>query len=189
VKLDDRLVARACAGDDAAAGELIRAIWPDAYRIAWSILRDRQAAQDAAQEACARAWTGLRGLRRPERLTVWLYRIVVNESRRIQRAMHHDLASVDVPSREAIVPEERIAVRAAVDALEPCFRLPIVLRYYYGMRSAEIAQVLGATAVAVRWRLMRAKRRLANALDDRGSCPRADATSEERYGDESIAAG
>jgi RNA polymerase sigma-70 factor (ECF subfamily) len=187
--LDDRLVERACAGDDAAAAELIRTVWPDVYRIAWSILRDRQAAQDAAQEACARAWTGLRGLRRPERLTVWLYRIVVNESRRIQRAMQHDVTSVEVPSREVIVPEERIAIRAAVDALEPRFRLPIVLRYYYGMRSAEIAHVLGASAVAVRWRLMAAKRRLANALDDRSSCPRASTTSDERYADESIATG
>jgi DNA-directed RNA polymerase specialized sigma24 family protein len=37
----------------------------DAYRIAWSILRDRSAAEDAAQEACARACGNIKNLRRP----------------------------------------------------------------------------------------------------------------------------
>jgi hypothetical protein len=40
----------------------------DAYRIAWSILRDRSAAEDAAQEACARAWGNIKNLRRPSDL-------------------------------------------------------------------------------------------------------------------------
>ncbi len=90
MKQNDGLVARACAGDDAAAADLICTVWPDAYRIAWSLVRNRSAAEDAAQEACARAWRGLKLLRRPERFAVWFYRIVVNEARRTQRPMLRD---------------------------------------------------------------------------------------------------
>ncbi len=189
MKLSDELVARACAGDDAAVAELIRSVWPDAYRIAWSILRDRAAAEDAAQEACARAWRGLKSLHRPERFAVWFYRIVVNEARRAQRSMRRDAPLDAIAVQDDASRDDRIAVRAAVDALEPRLRLPVVLRYYYGLRSTEIAQVLGAPAVTVRWWLLLAHRRLRNVLDDPASPSHAPPASDERYADESIAAG
>lgn len=188
MKLDDALVRRACAGDDAAASDLIQTAWPDAYRIAWSLLKNRSAAEDAAQEACARAWCGRRSLRRPERFAVWFFRIVVNESKRIQHASQRDSPPIDVAPQGAIAPEERIAVRVAVDSLEPRLRVPIVLRYYCGLHSGEIGAVLGVSAVTVRWRLMLAHRRLASALDDRTSHSHAEAGSDGRYADESIAA-
>ncbi len=189
MKQKDGLVARGCAGDDAAAGDLICAVWPDAYRIAWSIVRNRAAAEDAAQEACARAWRGLKSLRRPERFAVWFYRIVVNEARRAQRAMRCETPLEAVGAHDDASHDDRIAVRGAVSALEPRLRLPIVLRYYYGLRSAEIAQVLGAPAVTVRWWLMLAHRRLRVALDDPASPSQHTAAPDGRYTDESIAAG
>jgi RNA polymerase sigma-70 factor, ECF subfamily len=187
VKLDERLVARACGGEAAAAAELMRDIWPDAYRIAWSILNDRSAAEDAAQEACARAWCKLQNLRRPERFAVWFYRIVVNESKRIAKTARRGAPlTADMPAGETTL-EDRIAVRSAIDALEPRLRLPIVLRYYFGLRATEIAQILGASAVTIRWRLMLAHRGLRGALDD-ASPTNSNASSDGRYGDESIAA-
>ncbi len=189
MKLNDGLVAQACAGDDAAAADLICAVWPDAYRIAWSIVRNRSAAEDAAQEACARAWRGLKSLRRPERFAVWFYRIVVNEARRAQRAALRDEPVEAVALHDEAARDDRIAVRVAIEALEPRLRLPILLRYYYGLRSAEIAQVLGAPAVTVRWWLMLAHRRLRVALDDPASPSQHTAAPDGRYTDESIAAG
>lgn len=187
VKLDERLVARACSGDEAAAADLMRDVWPDAYRIAWSILNDRAAAEDAAQEACARAWCKLRKLRRSERFAVWFYRIVVNESKRIaQTAPRGAPVRSDLPDDDATL-DDRIAVRSAIGALEPRLRLPIVLRYYFGLRAAEIAAILGGSAVTVRWHLMLAHRRLRDALDD-ASGAHSNASSDGRYGDESIAA-
>ncbi len=41
---------------------LVRALWPNAYRIAWSILGERGAAEDAAQAACAAICTKLPNL-------------------------------------------------------------------------------------------------------------------------------
>jgi RNA polymerase sigma-70 factor, ECF subfamily len=189
VKLNDELVARACAGDDAAAADLICSVWPDAYRIAWSTVRNRAAAEDAAQEACARAWRGLKSLRRPERFAVWFYRIVVNEARRAARAASCEASADAVPAADDASRDDRIAVRAAVDALEPRLRLPIVLRYYYGLRGPEIAQVLGAPPVTVRWWMMLAHRRLRALLEDPASPSQSTAATDGRYTDESIAAG
>jgi DNA-directed RNA polymerase specialized sigma24 family protein len=51
--------ARSSAG---AMERLIERVWPQAYRLAWGILRDRGLAEDAAQEACAAIAASLSGL-------------------------------------------------------------------------------------------------------------------------------
>jgi RNA polymerase sigma-70 factor (ECF subfamily) len=188
------LSVKAAGGDQGAAAELIGCVWPDAYRIAWSILQNRSAAEDAAQEACARAWASLHSLRQPDRFAVWFYRIVVNESRRIQQrasASSFDPAQgdkFDDATVDGIGLEDRIAVRAAIAALKPHLRLLVVLRYYYLLRSAEIARILGASPVTIRWQLMIAHRRLRSALDDHAPIAHSKTPSEGRYTDESIAA-
>jgi DNA-directed RNA polymerase specialized sigma24 family protein len=133
-------------------------------------------------------------LRQPERFAVWFYRIVVNESRRIQHrasAPPFDSAQADKfddAAIDGIGLEDRIAVRAAIAALKPHLRILVVLRYYYLLRSAEIARILGASPVTIRWQLMIAHRRLRSALDDRASSAHSKTPSEGRYVDESIAA-
>jgi RNA polymerase sigma-70 factor, ECF subfamily len=190
VKRYDALIVKAARGDQGAAAELIGCVWPNAYRVAWSILQDRSAAEDAAQEACARVWGSLHSLRQPERFAVWFYRIVVNESRRIRHRA--SLASFDsaqpFDSVQGDRVEDRIVVRAAIAGLKPRLRLLVVLRYYYLLRSAEIARILGASPVTIRWQLMIAHRRLRSALDDRAQSSHAQTPSEGRYADESIAA-
>ena len=155
------LVTAAVAGDDEATTELVRSVWPDAYRIAWSLLRERTAAEDAAQEACARLLTALGTLRSPDAFSVWFYRIVVNEAKRRRRAATREAAlEDDRPYDAGLAVEDRIDVRRALDALEPAQRLTIVLYYYFALSGREIAQVMTTSPVTVRWRLMAARRRL-----------------------------
>lgn len=183
------LVVRAAAGDNVAAAELLQSVWPDAYRIAWSILNDRQAAEDAAQEACARAWSAIRRLHKPERFPVWFYRVVVNECRRLKRTRMREAAVAErIPFPQEPPLDEGIDVRRAIDALDPRLRLAVLLRYYYQLNSTEIAEVVRASAVTVRWRLMLAHRRLQSLLQEPNSEPRGRTQLEERYTDESIVA-
>ena len=183
------LIARAVAGDPVATAELIASVWPDAFRIAWSVLKDRGAAEDAAQEGCARAWSAMTQLRRPERFGIWFYRIVVNESRRQLRARPREpLAAEPGVSHDSGALEERIDVRSAIEALDSQLRLAVVLRYYFELNSSEIARVVGASPVTVRWRLMIAHRRLRGLLVENASSPLPRTRKDERYGDESVAA-
>ena len=83
------LVERARRGDDVAFGELVDADGDRCFAIAYRILRDHEAAQDAVQQAFLLAWRDLPRLRDVERYDVWLHRLLVNacyeESRRQRR--------------------------------------------------------------------------------------------------------
>lgn len=152
-------------GDTIAVTALLRAAWPAAFRIARSILSNA-AAEDAAQAACARALGALDTLRSPERFAPWFYRIVVNEAKQRLRTTARELPFEGLDDRsdawrdEIDAQTDRIDVRRAIDALEPGLRATIVLRYYFGMTSAEIGRILSTSPVTARWRLMIAHRTL-----------------------------
>ncbi len=161
------VVSAAQAGETPATMVLLRTAWPAAYRVAWSMLGNAAAAEDAAQSACARALVALPTLRRSDHFAPWFYRIVANEAKQLRRATARELplesALDDRPAswqHEMGAHDDRIDVRRAIDALEPGLRATIVLRYYCGMSSAEIGQILAISPITARWRLMVAHRRL-----------------------------
>ncbi|HEV3153235.1 MAG TPA: RNA polymerase sigma factor [Candidatus Baltobacteraceae bacterium] len=181
------VVERAAAGDAAARAELAQATWPDVYRIAYSLLHDPHAAQDAAQEASARTWSRIEQLQSPERFNVWLYRIVTNECRRLKRRDDRYVPHADPPA----FPYEHdsddlIDVRRAIASLDASLRIVVLLRYYYNLTSAEIAYVLAISPVTIRWRLMIAHRRLRGLLAEDASVPATPPSSGVVYVNESI---
>ena len=105
------LADRATAGDHAAFAELASDAIGRLYRVAYLILRDTDAANDAVQNALIAAWRGVRGLRDPDRFDAWLHRLTVRECYRLARAQRrrsaqeveftelHELASVDEDHR------------------------------------------------------------------------------------------
>ncbi len=147
----------------AAIGALLEEAWPQAYRIAWTILRDANDAQDAAQEACARALRAHETLRDASAFRTWFYRIVVNEARGRRRRWPHE-PMLEEPRAPFDAPDERIDVRRAIDRLDEHARLSVLLFYYARLSTAEIANVSGTTPLAVRLRLLAARRRLRRLL-------------------------
>ena len=174
-------VAAAAAGDEQAMRSLLAAVWPDAYRIARTVLSDRQLAEDAAQDACVRVLTGLGDLRHPAAFPVWFFRLVTREAyRRVRSVGRETLAelteeNLGLAAPNAVSGAEVLDLRRAVRALRPTYRLPVLLRYYLGLSDREAAQVLGTTEGAVRVRLFTARRRLRQSLDDTEAHPRAPA--------------
>jgi RNA polymerase sigma factor (sigma-70 family) len=61
------------------------------YRVARSVLLNDQEAEDVVQETFIRAFTRLVGFRGESRLSTWLTRIALNESRRSKRSHRHQL--------------------------------------------------------------------------------------------------
>jgi len=171
-------VERARRGDAAALDALIAAIWPHAYRIALSILRHPMAAEDAAQEACARVIHALAGLRCSAAFGVWFYRLVVREALAIERRTRacepldpRTVASAS-PLTDVLV---RIDVLRALGALPPRQRVAIVLHYYAGLNSREIAEVLAMPEGTARYHLLLARRRLESLLAGHRPCGLAEA--------------
>jgi len=155
------------AGERAALETLIAVIWPHAFRIALSILRHAPAAEDAAQEACARVVTAIGGLRTSAAFSVWFYRLVVREALRIERRaparepLDPCLLASASPLTDALV---RVDVLHALGALPARQRAVVALHHYADLNSREIAEILGIPDGTVRYLLSLARRRLESLL-------------------------
>ena len=161
----DPSLVREAQRDGAALETLLIAIWPEAYRVALGVLHDRGLAEDAAQEACASVALGLPALRSNEAFYKWMYRIIIRHAM-VSARRTEKVAEVDFPAEPSTVSndDERLDIFAAIAALPASQRTAVVLRYYAGFNSGEIAAVLGAPAPTIRFRLMVARRTLRKAL-------------------------
>src|SRR5262245_59279146 len=153
------LVRRARSGDHDAFEALIA---PRAARLigtARKILRDPDAADDAAQSALVSAWRMLPRLRDPERFDAWMSKLLVNacygEARRHRRLANRVEALDEEPSISdgAQQRADREALEAAFLTLTAEHRAVVVLRHYAGLPLAEVAAVMGVPSGTARSRL------------------------------------
>jgi RNA polymerase sigma-70 factor (ECF subfamily) len=144
---------------------LIVAIWPEAYRIAFSVLRDGGLAEDAAQEACAAIARSLQALKNNGGFTAWSYKVMVNHAitlaRRRPRTQTLDAA---VDRGVHFDRSDAMDLYNALAGLPPAQRGAIILYYYAGLRSGDIAAATGLPSSTVRFHLMLARRALRKAL-------------------------
>jgi RNA polymerase sigma-70 factor (ECF subfamily) len=78
---DAAIVSGLCAGDDAVFTALINRYHTSFVRVAHSIVHDRMAAEDVAQETWLAVLRGIDGFQQRSSLRTWLYRILVNIAR------------------------------------------------------------------------------------------------------------
>jgi RNA polymerase sigma-70 factor, ECF subfamily len=132
------------------------------------ICENRPAAEDAVQEALARAWErGERG-EHFQSLAAWVTTVAMNLSRsrlrrlRVERTRAPALAErTGVPPADA---DDRMDVRRALATLPRRQREVTVLRYYLDMDVAQIAGALNISEGTVKTWLFRARRTLADHL-------------------------
>jgi RNA polymerase sigma-70 factor (ECF subfamily) len=150
---------------DAALDALLVEIWPEAYRVAFGVLHDRGLAEDAAQEACASIARGLPSLRSCAAFYGWMYRIVARHATVVAKRRKRT-AELDYPIEPRVVTSEddRLDILDAIARLPLSQRCCVVLRYYAGLNSSEIAAALGAPAPTIRFQLMLARRALRSTL-------------------------
>ncbi len=139
------------------------ALLPALYRIALSVLRHPQDAQDAVQQGMLNAWAA-RGRADPRNLRAWLTRIVINECRNIQRHRMRVLPTDALEETGYTPPDRQLA--DAVRALPEPLRVPLLLKYMEGYSEKEIAYTLHAPVSTVKSRLYRARRALQKTLSD-----------------------
>ena len=147
---------------------LVAAVWPEAYRIAFAILHDRGLAEDAAQEACASMARSLLSLNDPARFRAWCHKIVVNHAISVARSRDRtrSIESSGEPAA-SFDSSDALDLYAALAALPVVQRGAVLLHYYAGLNSAEIAQATGLPRSTVRFHLMLARRALRAALSER----------------------
>jgi RNA polymerase sigma-70 factor, ECF subfamily len=170
--MERELVVRAQGGDPDAFGALATEAVDRLHGVAYRILRDEDAAQEATQRALIAAWDHIRSLRDPARWRAWTYRLVVREAyhearrERVYRArvrfvMPASAAQPDSSNEVA----ERDEIEHAFRALTPEQQAVLVLHHYADLPLTEISSILGIPVGTVGSRLYYAARRLRAALE------------------------
>jgi RNA polymerase sigma-70 factor (ECF subfamily) len=169
-KPDTVLVKAAINGDANGFTELCRRYYPAMVAIAHSVLSDRHLAEDAAQQAFAKAALKLPQLKKESRFAGWLAVICRNVAKDMARRKENlrttdDLSMVAAKSRDD---DKSRAVREAMSKLSASARELIFLRYYDGMSYEQISSVLGISEQAINGRLRRARKKMADYLQRNG---------------------
>ena len=139
--------------------------------LAYSMLTDRDHAEDAAQEVFAIACRDLRSVKSKERFAAWLAGICRNVARqmlRANKAKPFALGDNPVAQKRDDMEDRREVIRRAVWSLREPERELIVMRYFDGFSQGHISEVLDISSQAVNGRLVRAKRKIAKYLKRNG---------------------
>ena len=175
-------VEAALADDQDAFAELVYLFQDPVYNLCYRMLGDAGEAEDATQEAFLRAFLNLRRYDTNRSFKTWLMSIASNHcidrwrKRRMQLVSLDDeptaaalaLSSSDpLPEQAALSAEQSELLQGLLMKLEESYRLPLILRYWYDYSYAEIAQLMDTTESAIKSRLFRARRTLADLLSDR----------------------
>jgi RNA polymerase sigma-70 factor, ECF subfamily len=184
--LGEAELARLCASRDADAVRHVPACNNQRlFRAAWSILRDRSEAEEAVQAAYVSAFSSMDRFEGRSSLSTWLTRIVVNEAlgrlrsegrRRVRLeaegvpvldAYREKLmAGSETPPPDAAVAREQLRriLEHAIGGLPEIFRTVFVLREIEGLSVEDTAEALTIPPATVKTRLLRARRKLQEAL-------------------------
>ena len=175
VDTEQRLVQRAKKGDVEAYGEIVIRYQALAQRTAYVILRDADAAQDAAQEAFVKAYRSLDRFREGAPMRPWLLRIVANEAiNRAKAASRHREVDLEIaesapsdaasPEAEALATERRELLVSALNEMKEDDRLVLAYRWFFDLTEVDMADALGIARGTVKSRLSRAMSRLREHL-------------------------
>jgi RNA polymerase sigma factor (sigma-70 family) len=182
-EVPNELVSRAADGDAGAVEEIVRALEQPVYAVALRMLRDRQDAEDATQEALIRILTRLAQFRGEARFSTWAWRIAVRRilDFREQRAgalrPTFDAFAADLAEGRDDDAVERaengilhqqlkvICSRAMLQCLDPDHRIAFVLGEILELSSVEAAEILDLEPATFRKRLSRARATLTGFLN------------------------
>ena len=136
------------------------------YAAAYSLLKNKQDAEDVVQDTFLKYYARTRAFASPEHLRAWLLRLAINRAKDLLRsAGKKNCIPLEDDPQEFVfsLPESRDLFEAVL-ALPEQYRTVIHLHYYEGYSVKEIAGVLRITSQAVKSRLFRGRQMLRTAF-------------------------
>lgn len=143
------------------------------YNLCYRMLNNAQDAEDAAQETFLRAYKSLHRYDAKRAFSTWILSIAAHycidqiRRQRFQVVSVEDLPVPDLPDHSPGMEtrlskkEEQTRVRAILNVLDPVDRAAVVMYYWYDFSYDEICQSLSLSMSAVKSRLHRARRAMA----------------------------
>jgi RNA polymerase sigma-70 factor, ECF subfamily len=183
VDADAELVARAQQGDQSAFTDLVNRHYQSCLKLARSIVRDHEDAEDEVQNAYTKAFLHLQGFEGNSRFSTWLSRIVVNQClMRLRQLRRANFTYLDDPGADENLPkfelrdpsenpEQRLGrsevasiLHKEVSRIPVLLRKPLLLRESLRLPLSEVAKQLDISEAAAKSRLLRARRELRERL-------------------------
>ncbi len=182
---DEELVQHARQGSSEAFTELMRRNGNASRKLAASVLRDVEEAEDAMQDAWSKAWQHVANFHGESKFSTWFTRIVLNQclmrlrsSKRRPTMQLEESASPDSdrpvmqfatddagPEEQFATAEMRSLIRREIALLPPLLREPLILRDLDQLPIETVAQRLESSVPAVKSRLLRARSELRKRLE------------------------
>jgi RNA polymerase sigma-70 factor (ECF subfamily) len=178
------LIRQAVVGNPDAQGRLFKKYTPRLYRTVFALLRNREDAEDVVQESWCKAYTNLDSFEGRAAFSTWLTRIAINsalmlrrrKSYRVEASLNDILDNQSEPFLDRTVAEspnpEEIYVARELNALieDQIRELPSRVQAAFRLRKneefsiTEGARALGIRETAVKSRVLRARRKVADGL-------------------------
>ncbi len=176
-----QLLARMRSGDRDAFATLYRMLYEPIWRFAYLLVRSRESAQDITQDVFFNVWLQREVLDVQGTFRVYLYAAVRNRAWNVLRhqrvvattetAVEHETIDPPAMGHSASRPDEAVeadefsqAYRRALDAFSDRDRTVLLLRWEEDLTFAQIASILGLSAMGVRGIVLRAQEKLRSLL-------------------------
>jgi RNA polymerase sigma-70 factor (ECF subfamily) len=162
-------------GDGEAFTKLVEAYQKPVFNMCYRMLNNAEDAEDAAQETFLRAYKALRRYDNKRAFATWLLSIAAHycidqiRKRRITMVSIEDMPYMELsdgepgPEKSMGNKEDKEKIRSLLTSLNPTDRAAVVMYYWYDFSYDEIAEVLNLTMSAVKSRLHRSRREMAQS--------------------------
>jgi len=176
---DNHYINEVIAGNTASFAMLVDRHKDLVFTIAMNITRNREDAEEVAQDAFLKAYQKLAGFRKESGFKTWLYRIAYNEA--ISRIRKNKIKTLDLEEEiMEIMPEEEVEEDIAgldgqeqkqviikiLDKLPEIDRVLVTLFYLENQSVVEISEVTGLGESNVKVRLHRVRKRIYSELQE-----------------------
>ena len=137
------------------------------YRVAYSWTKNSDDANDVTQDVLIQLYKTTKEFESDSHVKNWLIKVTVNQCKMLFRSTWSKMEDIGEYA-DTLVFEEKshLDLFRAVMNLDKKYRVPLLLFYYEGYSTAEIASILGIPEKTVSTRLFRAKARLKDDLKE-----------------------
>lgn len=171
---DLELIDKILNGDDSNYKVIVEKHQDYAYTIAYRILNNQQEAEEATQDSFIKAFHALKKFNRESKFTTWLYRIVFNTAITYKRKQKTNVSSIDdtrlsetmerKDKDQLELSDKKRFIEKAMEQLLPADSTVLTLFYLKEFSMEEISKITGLKTNAIKVKLHRARKRLADEL-------------------------
>jgi RNA polymerase sigma-70 factor (ECF subfamily) len=147
------------------------------YAVAFAKLGNAHDAEDVKQEVFTEAWRNMKKLRKPERISGWLFKTTLNKCKdqfrkKSRRKRREEIFAETAPTvsspHSPISKEESVAMLRAIAKLPDKIRTVVMLKHLAELSYAEISRMTGLSKTTIDGRLRMGKMKLRRTLGEMG---------------------